>query len=387
MLVVETVAKIRREHFGRGKGVKRIARELRLSRNTVRKVLRSGETSFEYERSEQPHPRLGAFIGRLEGMLETNAAAARKDRLTLTRIADLLGREGYEGGYDAVRRYAGRWALRCRGVSSPIEAFVPLSFAPGDAYQFDWSHDQVEIGGKPMTVKVAHLRLSHSRRFYIRAYPRETQEMVFDAHARAFTLFGGVTARGIYDNMKTAVDAVFAGKARRFNRRFEQMCSHYLIEPVACTPASGWEKGQVENQVGYARDNIFKPRLRFRTLEELTAGWRSRQGKEVGDRRCGDRRGRNGPQPSTRSGQRGGMGRSEDQEVGVATALASLGQRLLARLPRCERQADPPARARQRPSPTPVIRAAPVLPEAKPIQCRKGRAPLGTRPPQLYGWL
>ena len=177
MLVVETVAKIRREHFGRGKGVKTIARELRLSRNTIRKVLRSGETSFEYERSDQPHPRLGPFIERLEAMLETNGAAGRKDRLTLTRIADLLGREGYEGGYDAVRRYAGRWSAPRRGVSSPIEAFVPLSFAPGDAYQFDWSHDQVEIGGKPMTVKVAHLRLSHSRRFYIRAYPRETQEM------------------------------------------------------------------------------------------------------------------------------------------------------------------------------------------------------------------
>jgi len=94
MLVVETVAKIRREHFGRGKGVKTIARELGLSRNTVRKVLRSGETSFEYERSEQPHPRLGLFIERLEAMLESNAAAGRKDRLTLTRIADLLGREG-----------------------------------------------------------------------------------------------------------------------------------------------------------------------------------------------------------------------------------------------------------------------------------------------------
>jgi hypothetical protein len=96
--------------------------------------------------------------------------------------------------------------------------------------------------------------------------------MVFDAHARAFAMFGGVPRRGIYDNMKTAVEAVFVGKERRFNRRFEQMCSHYLIEPVACTPASGWEKGQVENQVGYARDNLFKPRLRFRTLEELN-GW------------------------------------------------------------------------------------------------------------------
>jgi hypothetical protein len=96
--------------------------------------------------------------------------------------------------------------------------------------------------------------------------------MVFDAHARAFEALGGVTRRGIYDNMKTAVDAVFMGKARRFNSRFQEMCSHYVIDPVACTPASGWEKGQVENQVGYARDNIFKPRLRFATLEELN-GW------------------------------------------------------------------------------------------------------------------
>ena len=153
MLVVETVAKIRREHFGRGKGMKTIARELGLSRNTVRKVLRSGETSFEYERTEQPHPKLGAFIGRLEAMLETNASGARKDRLTLTRIADLLGREGYDGGYDAVRRYAGRWTAKRRGVSSPVEAFVPLSFAPSDAYQ-------VSMQGKSFTTKPLSVRAS-----------------------------------------------------------------------------------------------------------------------------------------------------------------------------------------------------------------------------------
>ena len=212
MLVVETVPKIRREHFARGKGVKTIAREMGLARNTVRKILRSGDTAPEYERREQPHPKLGPFIERLEGLLEANASGARKDRLTLMRITDLLSREGYGGGYDAVRCYAGRWSVQRRGVSSPVEAFVPLSFAPGDAYQFDWSHEQVEIGGTPLTVKVAHVRLCHSCRFYIQAYPRETQEMVFDAHARAFQAFGSVTRRGIYDNMKTAVEAVFTGK-------------------------------------------------------------------------------------------------------------------------------------------------------------------------------
>jgi transposase len=76
----------------------------------------------------------------------------------------------------------------------------------------------------------------------------------------AFAFFKGACARGIYDNMKTAVETLFAGKNRLFNRRFVQMCSHYLIEPVACTPAAGWEKGQVKNQVGLARQRFFTPR-------------------------------------------------------------------------------------------------------------------------------
>jgi hypothetical protein len=106
---------------------------------------------------------------------------------------------------------------------------------------------------------------------FVRAYPRETQEMVFDAHDRAFALFKGTCGRGIYDNMKTAVETIFVGKGRLYNRRFLQMCSHYLVDPVACTPASGWEKGQVENQVGLVRERFFTPRLRFKTLDELNA--------------------------------------------------------------------------------------------------------------------
>jgi len=71
--------------------------------------------------------------------------------------------------------------------------------------------------------------------------------------------------------MKTAVEAIFVGKARRYNGRFLQMCSHHLIEPVACTPASGWEKGQVENQVGNLRDQMFRPKPRVKNLTELNA--------------------------------------------------------------------------------------------------------------------
>jgi transposase len=269
MLIVETIARIRREHFIKGKTIKEIARDLKVSRNTVRKVLRSGETSFEYERQVQPRPKLGRWAVELDGLLAANAAKSAREQLTLIRIFEELRGRGYDGGYDAVRRYARRWSKE-RGQSTAA-AYVPLSFAPGEAYQFDWSHEVVLLSGTTVMVKAAHIRLCHSRMLFVRAYPRETQEMVFDAHDRAFALFKGTCTRGIYDNMKTAVETIFVGKGRLYNRRFLQMCSHYLVDPVACTPASGWEKGQVENQVGLVRERFFTPRLRFKNLDELNA--------------------------------------------------------------------------------------------------------------------
>src|SRR5947208_13830926 len=269
MRVVETIAKIRRAYFKQGKPIKAICRELGVSRKVVRKVIRSGATEFCYEREDQPLPKIGRWRDSLDQLLSENEAKPLRERLTLIRLFEELRGRGYEGGYDAVRRYARRWANE-RGQATAA-AFVPLSFAPGDAYQFDWSHEIVLLNGITVTVKVAHVRLCHSRMLFVRAYPRETQEMVFDAHNRAFGFFKGTCTRGIYDNMKTAVDAVFIGKDRQFNRRFLRMCGHYLVEPTACTPASGWEKGQVENQVGVVRERFFAPRLRAASYEELNA--------------------------------------------------------------------------------------------------------------------
>jgi transposase len=90
-----------------------------------------------------------------------------------------------------------------RAVRRPRKPTCPLSFAPGEAFQFDWSHEVVLINGARVTVKVAHVRLCHSRMLFVRAYPRESQEMVFDAHARAFAFFKGACTRGIYDNLWT----------------------------------------------------------------------------------------------------------------------------------------------------------------------------------------
>jgi transposase len=269
MLIVETISKIRRAYFVQKKPIKVICRELRVSRKVVRKVIRSEATEFHYERTAQPLPKLGPWIGALDGLLLGNEGKPARERLTVIRIFEELRGQGYDGSYDAVRRYSKSWAKE-RGVVT-AQAFVPLSFAAGEAYQFDWSHEIVVIRGVTTTLKVAHVRLCHSRMFFVRAYPRETQEMVFDAHDRAFAFFKGACIRGIYDNMKTAVESVFIGKDRKFNRRFLQMCGHYLVEPTACTPASGWEKGQVENQVGLVRERFFTPRLKVASYDELNS--------------------------------------------------------------------------------------------------------------------
>ena len=156
---------------------------MRISRNTVRKVLRSGETSFSYERETQPRPKLGRWKGEIDKLLAANASAVSRERLTLIRIFEALRALGYEGGYDAVRRYAKAWSRKHAGATA--DAYVPLSFAPGEAYQFDWSHEIVVMDGVTVTLKVAHTRLCHSRMMFVRAYPRETQEMVFDEIGRA----------------------------------------------------------------------------------------------------------------------------------------------------------------------------------------------------------
>ena len=191
MLVVETIARIRRDHLVKGVPIKKIARDLRVSKNTVRKVVRGDETSYSYERKIQPLPKLGPWVEELERRLEANEKKPRRDRFSLLRIHEDLAALGYGGGYDAVRRYARTWRRRWR-LLSPSQGFVPLSFDPGEAYQFDWSHEYARLSGVTTKVKAAHMRLCYSRMQLVQIFPRESQEMVFEAHERAFHFFGGV---------------------------------------------------------------------------------------------------------------------------------------------------------------------------------------------------
>ncbi len=269
MIGVDKIGEICRAYVEQRRPIKEIVRTLSVSRATVRKVIRGHETEFKYERGIQPTPKLGVWVDVLTDILEKEDALPRRERRSTQRLFEELRGRGYDGAHDSVHRFVKAW--RTEHARVPARAYVPMSFAPGEAYQFDWSHEAITLHGLPLTVKAAHMKLSHSRMPFVRVYFRETQELVFDAHDKAFRFYGGVCRRGIYDNMKTAVEAIFVGKARRYNRRFLQMCSHHLVEPVACTPASGWEKGQVENQVGNLRDQLFRPKPRVKSLAELNA--------------------------------------------------------------------------------------------------------------------
>jgi Transposase and inactivated derivatives len=207
----------------------------------------------------------------LSDWLRTNQRQSRNQRRTLRQMHATLLTKGYTGSYGRVAAFAREWrrAEQERAQTAGRGTFVPLLFAPGEAFQFDWSEDHARIGGERIKLQIAHFKLSHSRAFLLRAYPLQTHEMLFDAHQHAFAVFGGVPHRGIYDNMKTAVDKVRSGKLRDVNARFAAMVGHYLFEAEFCNPASGWEKGQIEKNVQDARHRIWPTVPPMPTLDAL----------------------------------------------------------------------------------------------------------------------
>jgi transposase len=271
---MDRVYEIRRRYHVQKQNISEIAREMKLSRATVRKHLNTVEEP-QYKRPRSPAPKLATCLPLLEQWLQEEATLPRSRRRTARRMYECLCEQGYQGAYDSIQRFIKRWKKLHQGPKV-TEAFVPMTFLPAEVCQFDWSHEQVELSGVIRHIKVAHFRLCYSRQMFVVAYPRETQEMVFDAHTKAFEFFGGVPNRMIYDNLKSVVDVLYSGKERQFNRRFLVLANHYLFEPVACTPASGWEKGQVENQVGNIREWLFTPLARFDNLEALNDWLRQR---------------------------------------------------------------------------------------------------------------
>jgi transposase len=250
--------------------IREISRRTGLSRNTIRKYLRADIVEPSFRTPTRPS-KLDPFAENLSGWLITEQRKSRKDRRTAKQMHADLVKLGFDGSYERVAAFVRAWKADRQHTMQTTGrgTFVPLVFQPGEAFQFDWSEDWAVIGGERVKLQVAHIKLSHSRAFLVRAYLLQTHEMLFDAHWHAFRVFGGIPGRGIYDNMKTAVDRVGRGKQRDVNARFLAMTSHYVFEPEFCNPAAGWEKGQVEKNVRDARHRLWQVAPAFSDLEAL----------------------------------------------------------------------------------------------------------------------
>ena len=252
---MDMIGKVRRMRLRDQLSLSEIAKRTGLSRNTVKKWLKApGDVVPKYERVKLDG-KLTAFEPILHQALTTDSHRPKQGRRSGRALFAQIQAQGYRGGYSAVTDYIRRW--RVESAASPAKAFVPMSFELGEAFQFDWSVEAMLVGGVFYNVQVAHLKLCASRAFWLVAYPSQGHEMLFDAHTRSFQALGGVTRRGIYDNMRTAVDKVQRGKQRTVNARFAAMCSHYLFDPDFCNVASGWEKGVVEKNVQDSRRRIW----------------------------------------------------------------------------------------------------------------------------------
>ena len=216
--------------------------------------------------------KLTPFHDALKLALSADARRPKQARRTAKALFAEVKAGGYSGGYSRLADFVREWR-RGEGQGAATSAFVPLAFELGEAFQFDWSEEGLVIGGIYYRLQVSHLKLCASRAFWLVAYPSQGHEMLFDAHTRSFAALGGVPRRGIYDNMKTAVDRVRKGKGRVVNARFEVMCAHYLFDPDFCNVASGWEKGVVEKNVQDSRRRIWidAGKRRFGSFVELNA--------------------------------------------------------------------------------------------------------------------
>jgi transposase len=269
---MDMIGKVKRMHFRDHLSFSDIARRTGLSRNTVKKWVKAPAEVEPRYRREAAAGKLNAFHEALVQMLRADARRAKHERRTARALHAEIKVQGYEGGYSRLTDFIRAWR-QGEGQGAATKAFVPLAFELGEAFQFDWSEEGLVIGGVYRRMQVSHLKLCSSRAFWLVAYPSQGHEMLFDAHTRSFAALGGIARRGIYDNMKTAVDKVKKGKGRVVNARFSVMCAHYLFDADFCNVASGWEKGVVEKNVQDSRRRIWieAGKRRFGSFAELNA--------------------------------------------------------------------------------------------------------------------
>jgi transposase len=268
VLKMVDVEYIKKRHALDGWSIRKIARQLELSRQTVRKAIAAAAEPPRYHlRQPRPAPVIGPYLGLIESWLTADESAPPKQRHTAKRVYDRLVSEyGYSGSEMTVRR-----AVRAhRGRRTQV--FVPLEAVPGKVAQADFGVAQVMIAGRSQRVFLFCLRARASKVPFACAYPTEKLEAFLAGHVAAFAFFGGVFREVWYDNPKTAVTKILAGLERREQEDFSRLRAHYLFDSHFCTPGEAHEKGAVEHLVGYVRRNALVPADRpFESLEELNA--------------------------------------------------------------------------------------------------------------------
>jgi transposase len=267
MLIVDQHAAIRHAYYNQDKSIREIARELQISRQSVRKALTSPAPLPYTQTVPRAAPKLGSFHDRIAALLQERERQPRKQRYTSHRIFQILQSEGYTGSEARVRGYIGELASAQRVPKT----FLPLEFDPGQDAQADWGEAQVVLADRPITVQLFVIRLCYSRRTFAMAFPTQRQEAFFDGHVQAFRFFGGVPQRISYDNLTTAVRPIFTGRTRQEQRTFTAFRSYHLFDSHFCNLDAGHEKGQVEHGVGYVRRNALVPVPTFASFAALNA--------------------------------------------------------------------------------------------------------------------
>ena len=237
---MELVHVIRHKYFVEKQDIRQIVRETGVSRNTVRRYLRGAEPGVG-KRRERASPVLDRVQGRMDEILaDAHSWTTKKQRLTASRLHDMLVAEGFEVGTTLVKEYVREWRRKQR------EVFVPLEYPPGDSGQVDFFEVFVDVADERRKAWMFVLRLMHSKRDFTWLYPRQDQVCFLDGHVRAFEHFGAVPQRLVYDNLKAAVARQLAGSDRQLAPRFAALGRHYLFEPCFARPYTGHDKGGVE---------------------------------------------------------------------------------------------------------------------------------------------
>ena len=266
---MELYARVRRAVVVDKMSEREAARQFGLARETVRKMLRYAVPPGYRRQQPARRPRLDAWVGAIDQILEEDKARDKKQRHTAKRIFERLRDEHrFTGGYTIVKDY-----VRVRKLNQR-EMFVPLEHAPGNA-QADFGEALVVIDGVERTAHYLAVDLPQSDDCFVMAFPAETTEAFLDGHNHAFAYFGGVPRTMLYDNTKLAVARILGDGTRTKTRAFTELQSHYLFAEKFGRPGKGNDKGKVEGLVGYARRNFLVPVPRYATWEALNAQLRA----------------------------------------------------------------------------------------------------------------